>query len=675
MRRYSMKRGIWDRVRRFIFRIQKGATLETLSLELRHSDATVRQQAARSLGDLGDPAAIIILFDAIRDENEGVKREVVTSLKRLGWKPSGGGEMIVPSARPDHDGEDTPSIQQDTVDRLVLLLRDPDPSIRRDTVSALGELGNRAALDPLLQCLDDPDPSVQQSARAALKRLGWSSETLIPQDPVERGRYLLARKQWAELESMGADAVNPLIDALHHHDKYVRWRAARTLGRLGSARAIGPLIQAFRDPDMGVRKGVAYALGKLTGDPLVAPLDRVLNEKEDSVRLEAAKILGLRQDTRILEPLIQMLSLELQNPDTHVRSLTSDIMAKLSVGLPISANPTSPADQPQPDDNRSGSLGIGDATSVEAVIDMLEDPKQERRLQKTLYKDLLDVPPEESLGPVPEGTSAMGASAANALSGIGDPNAARTQIAALGDPNPKVQRAAVQALERCWDPESLRIIVGALGTPDEAVRALVQEVLVRIGAPAVGLLIDAFTDRNTELRGRAAEILVTIGRPSVESLIQTLQDPSDLVRWRAARTMGKIADPRAIQPLIEALGEDDILLRRDAANALRVFGAEAVDPLILALQDASPRIRKEAAEVLGWLGDRRAIKPLLIVLEHPSTEIRCAAIWALGELGDSDMEETIRPLLSSPDPQVQGVARTALGKLHGKSSASIQSSA
>jgi HEAT repeat protein len=668
-----MKRGIWDWIRRFISRRQREVTLETLSRELQDTDASVRERAAQSLGDLGDPAAVIILFGAIRDENEGVRGKVVESLKQLGWKPSEEGEWVVPSSHPHTDEEGTSFTQQNKLDGLVPFLRNPDPAIRRDTAAALGDLGNPAALAPLLQCLDDPDLAVQQSARIALKRLGWSSETLIPQDPMERGKFLLARRQWADLESMGADAVTPLIDALRHPDKYVRWRAARTLGRLGSARAIGPLVETFRDPDIGVRKGVAYALGKLTGDPLVAPLDRVLNEQEDSVRLEAAKILGLRRDVRILEPLIQILSSDLQNPDSHVRTLTADIVAKLSVGVPTSATGTPYVGRPGGGDSLS--IGIGDATSVEGVIDLLEDPKQERQLHKTVYQELLDTPPKEPPDRVPEGGTAVITSAVNPLSGIGDPNAARTQIAALGDPDPDVRQAAIQTLERCWDSESLHIIVGALGHSDEAVRALVQEVLVRIGAPAVGPLIDAFTDRNTELRGRAAEILIAIGRPAVESLIQTLQDPSDLVRWRAARTLGSIADPRAIPPLIEALGEDDILLRRDAANALQVFGAEAVDPLILALQDAPPQIKKEAAEVLGRLEDRRAIKPLLAVLEHPSTEIQCAALWALGELGDSDLEETIRPLLSSTDPQVQGAVRTALGKLHAKSSVSIRSSA
>jgi HEAT repeat protein len=663
-----MEGGIWDRIRRFIFRISRGDTLETLSRELKDTDTSVREQAARSLGDLGDPAAVIILFDAIHDEEEDVRREVVASLQRLGWKPSGEGERITPSAHPG--GADTLALQ-DAVDRLVPLLRHPDSATRRDAAASLGELGNSAALDPLLQCMDDPDPSVQQSALTALKRLGWPSETLIPQDPVERGKYLLARKQWADLESMGADAVNPLIEALRHPDKYVRWRAARTLGRLGSARAIGPLIQAFRDPDGGVRKGVAYALGNLTGDPLVAPLDRVLNERDDSVRLEAAKILGLRRDTRILEPLIRLLSLDLQSPDPHVRTLTADLVAKLSIGLPNSEAAEQAADRPLTEG--SGPLSIGDATSVEAVIDMLKDPKQERMLHKTVSKDLLDAPLEEA-SPVPEGLSVVSAPATNVLSGIGDPHAARTQIVALNDPDAEVRRAAVQALERYRDSESLRLIVDSLGNAGEATGALVQEVLVRIGMPAVGSLIDALSDRNTKLRGRAAETLVAIGSASVDSLIQTLRNPSDLVRWRAARALGEIADPRAIRPLIEALGEEDIFLRRDAANALRVFGSEAVEPLIFALQDTPSRIQKEAAEVLGRLEDRRAIKPLLAMLEDPSTEVRCAALWALGELGDSDMEETIRFLLEDTDPLVQETARTALGKLHGKSTASIRSS-
>jgi HEAT repeat protein len=667
-----MIRGIWDRIRRYLR--GRSRSLDILSRDLQHPEASVRQDAARALGELGNTEAILVLFGAIHDGNEEVRREVVASLDKLGWEPPADGEPIdlpspdgTPSTEWGKVPHDHPAIM---VQELVPLLHDPDPAIRRETSHSLGALGDPEAIDPLLQALEDGDLSVQEAAQGALKRLGWSSETQIPQDPVERGRFLVGRKQWAELESMGKMAVNPLIEALDHPDKYVRWRAARTLGRLGSSRAIEPLIRTLRDPDPGVRKGAAYALGRLAGEQFVSPLDQVLNERDDILRLEAARILGSHRDAQsLVEALIPILSPEVESMDDHTRTLTTEILTRLtgsSISLaaihsgggitgdltptrsestiPPSGSLTEekeggvqmeaasmvaerigpaalPAVQPRTESVESRPGSIGDAMSLEALIELLGDPSQE--------------------GQIPE-------------------------IVALGLGEDFYSSAAGQRPEKGRNIAPIPTLVHALGTSDEAMRRVLQDALVRVGPPAVEPLIDAFKDRNTELRARAAKVLVAIGKPSVEPLTHTLRDPSDLVRWRAARTLGKIGDPYAIPSLIDALGEDDILLRRDAADALAKLGSPALEPLILALQGGQPQIQKEAAEVLGRLGDSRAIEPLRATLAERASEIRCAAIWALGELGDTKLEEALRPYLEDPDRQVSGAARIALERIKHK---------
>jgi HEAT repeat protein len=661
-----MIRGIWDRLRRYLR--GRSRNLDTLSRDLQHPDASVRKAAARALGELGSTEGILVLFGAIHDRNEEVRQEVVASLERLGWEPPADGETI---DLPSPDGSPSseirrvlPSYLPVPAQELVPLLRDPDPAIRRETAQTLGALGDPEAIDPLLQALEDSDPSVQQATQEALKRLGWSSEMRIPQDPVEKGRFLVAQKQWAELESMGKMAVNPLIEALDHPDKYVRWRAARTLGRLGSSRAIEPLIRILRDPDPGVRKGAAYALGRLTGEQFVSPLDQVLNEKDEILRLEAATILGSQKDAQYLvEALIPVLSPDMENPDDHVRTLATEILSRLS-GSSVSLDaihfggvrntdqkststestvPSSgsipertgggvqveaasmvvagtssiavPTIQPQTESAESRPGSIGDVMSLETLIELLADPSQE--------------------GQIPE-------------------------IVALGLGEESHGLVAGQTPEKGRKVPPIPTLVHALGTSDAAMRGVLQEALVRVGAPAVEPLINAFKDRNTELRARAAKVLVALGKLSVEPLTHTLQDSSDLVRWRAARTLGEIGDPSAIPSLIDALGEDDILLRRDAADALARMGSPALDPLIHAVQEGKPQVQKEAAEVLGRLGDSRAIEPLRAVLAETGSEIRCAAIWALGELGDTQLEEVLRPCLEDPDRQVSGAARIAL---------------
>ncbi|MDD1699114.1 MAG: HEAT repeat domain-containing protein [Methanoregula sp.] len=62
--------------------------------------------------------------------------------------------------------------------------------------------------------------------------------------------------------------------------------------------------------------------------------------------------------------------------------------------------------------------------------------------------------------------------------------------------------------------------------------------------------------------------------------IQMLTDDNEGNRWKAAEMLGRIGDPKAVEPLIETLWDDD------------------------------SRVRLKAAWALGQIGDQRGIRPL-----------------------------------------------------------------
>ena len=55
------------------------------------------------------------------------------------------------------------------------MLEDPDANVRLRAISALGELGNKTAVDPLIECLKDADPHVRLSAVKTLLDFGDNS--------------------------------------------------------------------------------------------------------------------------------------------------------------------------------------------------------------------------------------------------------------------------------------------------------------------------------------------------------------------------------------------------------------------------------------------------------------------------------------------------------------------
>jgi HEAT repeat protein len=149
---------------------------------LRKTTPPVRAQVARALGSMADPAAVVPLLAALREDDLELRAEVLLAL----------GETKDPEAFAS----------------MAPFLSAPDPRLREVTARALGALACPRGVPVLIRALDDPEPRVAESASSAL----------------------------ASLDS--PDAVEPLIDRLareHGKDQRLSEAFERALGRLTGA--------------------------------------------------------------------------------------------------------------------------------------------------------------------------------------------------------------------------------------------------------------------------------------------------------------------------------------------------------------------------------------------------------------------------------------------------------
>lgn len=213
--------------------------------------------------------------------------------------------------------------------------------------------------------------------------------------------------------------------------------------------------------------------------------------------------------------------------------------------------------------------------------------------------------------------------------------------------------AAVDALNRCFSFNEKVYI-----------RLEIAKALSNIGQTATAPLIRIAADDNEDVRNIVAKALVRIGEPAVDLLLQELRVNSNLNpvrpskygpisvyyyrRATIAQILGKLQDKRAVEPLLallkqenapviaiaQALGEigDDRATgplaqlvysgewENDEAiiNALSQLGQSAVTHLVQILgKNKRYRVESLAAEALGRIGDPRAIQPLLeIICNH-----------------------------------------------------------
>jgi HEAT repeat protein len=204
--------------------------LQTASAALRKalgsSNASVRSQAAESLGQLGSPEAANLeaLGKAVSDSEPQVQKAAVEAL----------GQVL----SQDHDipGEVA-------LDYLKPALASPNVEVRREAVGALRGLRGAAAIKAAVQMADDADLGVQ---REAIESLG----------------DLLS-----DADAETAKASLPVLQkGLQSKDPSVRRQIVEALGGLHSiADQVVPLLaKAAEDPDPGVQREAVEALGRIS---------------------------------------------------------------------------------------------------------------------------------------------------------------------------------------------------------------------------------------------------------------------------------------------------------------------------------------------------------------------------------------------------------------------------
>lgn len=148
------------------------------------------------------------------------------------------------------------------VDPLLKALQSSeDDDIRRESAAALGKIGDVRAAEPLIGSLDDVDSGVQGSVKIALKQLAAKDakvvSLLMPDFTSGDSNAKSA------LAVIGEPAIKPLTPLLK--DTKLRDSTAEVLGDMGTAKAVEPLKPYLLDWNFGPNAGAA--LEKLDWQP------------------------------------------------------------------------------------------------------------------------------------------------------------------------------------------------------------------------------------------------------------------------------------------------------------------------------------------------------------------------------------------------------------------------
>jgi HEAT repeat protein len=206
-------------------------------------------------------------------------------------------------------------------------------------------------------------------------------------------------------------------------------------------------------------------------------------------------------------------------------------------------------------------------------------------------------------------------------------------------PDPDAQVAAATMLDHLLDPRSVDAFIDAMAHP--AVRNIAAGTLKKLGAirERIDDSFNALHDiegasEREEARMATVIDLLGIGRPSVEILIEYLEDDDWLVREAAADLLGKIGDVRAVEPLMKRLSMDqDTGVKELAIKALGLIGDARPTQLYLEAIPIRP-LRVYAMEALAKIKDVEVLRPHKDLFDRLRTDRDGVVAYNAGLIAD-----------------------------------------
>jgi HEAT repeat protein len=230
------------------------------------AEGHVRQSAAVALGHLADPLGVRVLLKLLEDQYHNVQDAASRALIRLK------GPVLIK--------------------RLLELMESPDAGLRCHVAKLLGAFQVPEAKGRLMLDLKDPNPTVRHTALAALESLGGDMSEVFPvalsdEDPRVRLETvrILAKRPGRGNE----DLLRPL---LHDPDMWIRSEAIRLLAERGGDGIADTLLLLVNDPVGMIQIAVCEAMGKLGVRGSLPALHRLLSSTDPDVKQAAVTAVG-----------------------------------------------------------------------------------------------------------------------------------------------------------------------------------------------------------------------------------------------------------------------------------------------------------------------------------------------------------------------------------------------
>jgi HEAT repeat protein len=583
---------------------------------------------------------------------------------------------------------------------LAELLRSPDAELVMFALQILARVGHPKATAGILPLLHHADPNVAQAAVEALGRLR-NTDAVPALLELLRGNLWLQLAAVTALGEIGDPAaVAPLLSLVP--DSFVAEQAVRALQRIAAPESLDPLLELLvRVHERPLRDAILEALGvvlDLHPDPTAAGAQFARESERDRGPEGVSAFLGelLRTVEAEAECRRELLGAAADGAQGEREALAQAAVGVILTGRLRSLYPLVLRRAGEPDLEwietqwqRHAQLG---RTEIAGLL-VHRDPRVRRGILTAGAfepEDLTGI-----LARLADDEPGVRAAACRALGRLGDGRAAAALVERIreGEQEERAEAAAalgrlpIEALEglcSCLDPRAgEETVVAAL----DAVRgaqasAFEADVLALAKAPAPTIrlaalraaaalpgtraevaLFRALGDRDERVQIEVLELLVERGGDRTGATLVALLSAADSLRFRVIRALGRLRAAEAAPKLESLYAEAALHERVEIIRALTAIAPVGVaDILRVRLRAPESEIRHVAAFGLAQVAGPEDIPTLVAMASDDDWALRNEAARGLGRLGRPESRSTLLTLVRDVEPVV---ARTARGALAG----------
>jgi hypothetical protein len=172
---------------------------------------------------------------------------------------------------------------------------------------ALDQLGESLAMRESLALIGDLDADNWDAIKAVIDTIGVSSVEALKSVVAVEGDDLTTARAEAAIVGFGQKAVTRLTSLVGDSRWFVQRRAARLLGRIGTADAVPLLQPLLRQKDPRVAREAVAALGVIADPAAARAIHTVLRAATGEVRRAVVDALVAERDPRVVPMLVRIL--------------------------------------------------------------------------------------------------------------------------------------------------------------------------------------------------------------------------------------------------------------------------------------------------------------------------------------------------------------------------------